>query len=318
MLHAALRHGDRVGPRDPYLWNVAADYVINGWLVEMAVGEMTDDLLYDPDLAGMSAEAVYDVIAKDLRRMRKLATLRGRGLGDVLGEPLPWAGAPGRGIDLDDFYRRALLSGYAYHQRDGRGFIAAGLAEEIRVLEQPPLPWDARLAQWFDEFVPSPQRVRSYARPSRRQASTPDIPRPGWRWPNEITERCTFGVVLDTSGSMDRRLLGKALGAIASYAASRDVPAARVVFCDAYPYDAGYLSVEQIACRVTVRGRGGTILQPGIDLLERAADFPATAPILVITDGECDVLRVRREHAYLMPAGARLPFSPRGPVFAVK
>src|SRR5690606_35132013 len=29
MLHAALRHGDRRGPRDPYLFNVAADYVIN-------------------------------------------------------------------------------------------------------------------------------------------------------------------------------------------------------------------------------------------------------------------------------------------------
>ena len=38
MLHAALRHGDRVGGRDAYLWNVAADYVINGWLIEMGVG----------------------------------------------------------------------------------------------------------------------------------------------------------------------------------------------------------------------------------------------------------------------------------------
>ena len=37
MLHAALRHGDRVGGRDAYLWNVAADYVINGWLIEMGV-----------------------------------------------------------------------------------------------------------------------------------------------------------------------------------------------------------------------------------------------------------------------------------------
>lgn len=95
MLHAALRHGDRVGARDPYLWNVAADYVINGWLVEMGVGEMPDGLLYDPELAGMSAEAVYDQIAKDLRRLRKLATLRGTGLGDVLGEPLPWTARRG-------------------------------------------------------------------------------------------------------------------------------------------------------------------------------------------------------------------------------
>jgi predicted metal-dependent peptidase len=318
MLHAALRHGDRAGGRDPYLWNVAADYVINGWLVEMGVGEAPGGLLYDPALAGLSAEAVYDRIASDLRRMRKLATLRGTGRGDLLGEPLPWARCPGLAVDLDDFYRRALLTGYAYHQGGERGHLPAGLVAEIRVLEQPPLPWDAQLARWFDEYVPAPQRTRSYARPSRRQASTPAIPRPGWRWPDEPVPRCTFGVVLDTSGSMNHELLGKALGAIAAYAAARDVPAARVVFCDAYPYDAGYLPPEQIAGRVRVRGRGGTVLQPGVDLLERADDFPPGAPILVITDGYCDAVRVRREHAYLVPEPARLPFTPKGPVFRLR
>jgi hypothetical protein len=226
--------------------------------------------------------------------------------------------SPTTGVDLDDFYRRALLTGYTYHRRDCRGLLPAGLVAEIRVLEQPPLPWDAKLARWFDEFVPSPVRVRSFARPSRRQASTPDIPRPGWRWPDEAVSRCTFGVVLDTSGSMNHELLGKALGAIASYATARDVPAARVVFCDAHAYDAGYLPVEQIAGRVRVRGRGGTVLQPGVDLLERAVDFPPTAPVLVITDGYCDVLRIRREHAFLVPAEGRLPFTPRGPVFTVR
>jgi predicted metal-dependent peptidase len=318
MLHAALRHGDRAEARDAYLWNVACDYVINGWLVEMQVGEMPDGLLFDTTLHGLSAEAVYDRIVTDVRRMRKLATLRGKGLGDVLGEPLPWTGRAGHGVDLDDFYRRALLTGYAYHTNDGRGLLPAGLVEEIRVLEHPPLPWDARLARWFDEFVPSPQRSRSYARPSRRQAGTPDIPRPGWRYPDELVERCTFGVVLDTSGSMDHRLLGKALGAIASYAAARDVPAARVVCCDAAAYDLGFVAVDDIAGRVRVRGRGGTVLQPGIDLLERAQDFPPSAPILVITDAACDVVRIRREHAYLVPEHARLPFTPRGPVFPVR
>ncbi|MFC7012270.1 AAA family ATPase [Streptomyces viridiviolaceus] len=46
-------------------------------------------------------------------------------------------------------------------------------------------------------------------------------------------------------------------------------------------------------------------------------DFPSAAPVLVVTDGRCDVLRVRREHAYLIPQGARLPFTARGPVFRV-
>ncbi|MGI5515872.1 vWA domain-containing protein [Streptomyces sp. CA-106131] len=315
MLHAALRHGDRCGTRDPYLFNIACDYVINGWLREMQVGTMPEGLLYDPDLASLSAEQVYDRIAGDLRRMRRLATLRGRGVGDVLGAPLR---PPGDYVDLDEFYRRGLANGLDLHQQQERGFLPGGLVEEIRALSHPPLPWDARLARWFDEFVPRPEPVRSYARRSRRQSSTPDIPRAGRYFPPEEVARCTFGVVLDTSGSMDRVLLGKALGAIASYAEARDVPAARVVFCDAAPHDAGYLPVTDIAGRVRVHGRGGTVLQPGIDLLHRAQDFPPAAPVLVITDGWCDVLRVRREHAYLIPQGARLPFTPQGPVFRVR
>ncbi|MFC4589875.1 vWA domain-containing protein [Sphaerisporangium corydalis] len=315
MLHAALRHGERAGGRDPYFWNVAADYVINGWLVEMGVGTMPEGLLYDQSLAGSSVDAVYDRVTVDLRRLRKLATLRGRGLGDVLDRPVPHPGSPGRHLDLDEYYRRALCTGLAYHQDAGRGFVPLGLEEEIRALDQPPLPWDAALARWFEEHVPTVERRRSYARPSRRQSATPNIPRPGWVRPEEVVRRATFGVVLDTSGSMDGRLLGKALGAIASYATARDVPRARVVFCDAFAYDAGYVPVEEISGRVRVRGRGGTVLQPGIDLLERADDFPREGPILVITDGWCDVVRIRREHAFLIPEGATLPFRAHGPVF---
>lgn len=314
MLHAALRHGERRGGRDPFLFNVAADYVVNDWLVQMRVGDMPEGLLYDPDLRDLSAEEVYDRIAVDLRRQRRLATLRGKGAGDILGEPLPHAEARPY-TDLDEFYRRGLVQGFDLHQYGERGLLPAGLIQEIRALAHPPVPWDARLARWFDEYVPRPEPLRSYARPARRQASTPDIPRAGRYFPPQETARCTFGVVLDTSGSMSSALLGKALGAIASYAEARDVPAARVVFCDAAPYDAGYLPPAEIAGRVRVRGRGGTQLQPGIDLLQGVDDFPPKAPVLVVTDGWCDILRIRREHAFLIPQGASLPFTPRGPVF---
>lgn len=316
MLHAALRHGERVGGRDHLLWNVAADLVINGWLLEMGVGTMPDGALHDASLKGLSVEAVYDRITTDLRRYRKLATLRGGGLPDVLGAPLPHAGEGRRAMDLDDIYRRALSTGLAYHDST-RGLLPSGLVEEIRALDHPPLSWDAQLARWFEEHVPAAERRRTYSRASRRQSGTPDIPRPGWVRPVELDRLPTYGVVLDTSGSMDRGLLGKALGAIASYSLARDVPAARVVFCDAAAYDAGYVPVEEIAGRVQVRGRGGTVLQPGVDLLERADDFPVDGPILIITDGDCDVVRVRREHAWLVPAGATLPFTPRGPLFRI-
>lgn len=318
LLHVGLRHAARRQGRDPYLWNVACDYVINAWLVEMGVGGLPQiGVLYDPALKGESAERIYDRIAGDLRRYRKLATLRGVGLGDILERGRPdWWSLPD-GVGLDDFYRGCLAQGLAYHEAQGRSLLPAGLVEEIRALSQPPIPWDVALAQWFDHYFAPLEKKRSYARSSRRQSATPDIPRPRWVAALGAEEERTFGVVLDTSGSMDRHVLAKALGAISSYSLSRDVPLVRVVFCDAVTYDQGYLAPEAIAGTVQVRGRGGTVLQPGIDLLEGAEDFPPDGPLLIITDGFCDRLHVRREHAFLIPEGRRLPFGPRGEVFRI-
>jgi hypothetical protein len=87
----------------------------------------------------------------------------------------------------------------------------------------------------------------------------------------------------------------------------------RVVFCDAEAHDNGWMHPLDIAGRVRVRG--GTVLQPGIDLLQDAHDFPADGPILVITDARIDRVRIKRDHAFLIPAGAVLPFPARGPVY---
>lgn len=321
LLHVGLSHARRRQGRDPFLWNVACDYVINGWLVEMGVGEIpSNTLLLDPELGleRESAEAVYDRIVGDLRlirRLNKARTLRGQGKVDVLGDrPAAWWNGPG--LDLDEFYRRALAEGLELHASGPeRGFLPGDLVEEIRALQHPPIPWDVRLGHWLDGFFPPVERRRSFARASRRQASTPDIPRPVWVCPEELRSTRTFGVVLDTSGSMPPRLLAVALGAIASYAMSREVPMVRVVQCDAGVHDMGYVEPERLLDRVEVRGRGGTVLQPAIARLEQDKGFPKDAPILVITDGQCDVLSIRREHAFLMPEGARLPFHARGPQF---
>ena len=79
------------------------------------------------------------------------------------------------------------------------------------------------------------------------------------------------------------------------------------------------MSPDDLAGYVKVRGRGGTKLQPAIDLLDDDPKFPKDAPLLIITDGCCDRLNLRgRNHAYLVPWGYRLPFQPSGPVFKLK
>ena len=268
--------------------------------------------LYDETLSGMSAEEIYDELVRNIRVSRKLLTLRGYGKGDIIGADERRNGS----VTLDDFCKNALMQGLEYQIQNGRGLIPAGLVEEIRALAMPPIPWDVKLAKWFDDFFAPIEKHRTYARPSRRQASTPDIPRPRYFIDDTQTDGRTFGVIIDTSASMSAKAVGIALGAIASYADAKDVPKARVIFCDAQAYDKGYLSPEEIAGRVEVIGRGGTILQPAVDLLEAAKDFPKDGPILIITDGYIEKdLKIKREHAFLLPEGNVLPFRPQGKVF---
>lgn len=47
--------------------------------------------------------------------------------------------------------------------------------------------------------------------------------------------------------------------------------------------------------------------------------FPVTGPILIITDGMIEHdLKIKREHAFLLPKGNKLPFHPKGKVFYFK
>ncbi len=313
-LHAGLMHTERCAGRDHHLWNVACDFVINGWLCQMNIGSMpTMGLLYDETLKDLSAEEIYDILIKDLKKNSKLATFRGYGKGDILDEG--YAASVQKPTTLDDFCKNALRSGLEYHRSEGRGFIPAGLIEEIKALSVPPVPWSVELAQWFDINFSPIERRRTYARPSRRQSSTPYIPRPSLK--ADIPEYSrTYAVIIDTSGSMSARMIGMALGAAASYSIAKDVPLVRVVFCDAKAYDIGYVTPDDIAGRVEVKGRGGTVIQPAVELLEKAEDFPAEGPILIITDGYIeDRLEIHREHAFLVPKGHRLPFTPKGKVF---
>ncbi|ASF45775.1 vWA domain-containing protein [Methylovulum psychrotolerans] len=319
LLHAGLNHASRRRGRDAFLWNAACDFVINGWLKAMNLGTPpTIGMLYDPEFSNCSAEEIYDRLAQDIRRARKLATLRGLGQCDFFGETQQPAFT-----DAESYCRRALAQGLERCQNSGRGLLPAGLVEAIRSLNQPPIPWDVQLADWFDRHFPSPEYRRSYARPSRRQAATPTIPRPSTCPPPEEQRKSrVFGVVLDTSGSMEPQLLGKALGAIASYAIAREVFAVRLICCDAAAYDSGWIEPERLLDRFMVKGRGGTALQPGVDALRDLAskgDFPRLGPVLIITDGGCENhLDISFSHAYLLPEGKRLPFTARGDVFSVK
>lgn len=311
-LHAGLNHGRRQDGRDGPLWNVACDFAINDWLDRLRLGQRPSiGVLFDSQFRGWSAERIYEHITTRIRTYRKWSTFAGFQKQDFRGH------MDGQDTDAERYCREALVQGFFKHQSVCRGLFPADMEEAIRALQQPVLPWNVLLGQWMDLHVAFPERRRTYMRQSRRQSAAPDTPLPRQVIREEFKSNAhTFGVVLDTSGSMSRTLLAKCLGVITQYALSHEVPGVRIVFCDAQPYDIGYVSPDDLLSQpLLVKGRGGTELASAVKHLHAAEDFPDDAPILILTDGFTDVFEVPRNHAYVLPRGHRLPFTSKGDVF---
>ena len=66
ILHCVYDHFTRRDSRDPQIFNIAADYCVNGDLVRHNIGEMITQVkpFHDPKYYGWATEAVYDDIYK--------------------------------------------------------------------------------------------------------------------------------------------------------------------------------------------------------------------------------------------------------------
>ncbi len=130
-------------------------------------------------------------------------------------------------------------------------------------------------------------------------------------------------LVVDTSGSMTDRDLAEALGGIRTTCGVLGIDRVRVLSCDAGVTDHGWSRPWQAGERLVLKGGGGTSLIPALALADQLADAPdgihPDTPMLIITDGLFDDrVAPTREHAFLMPAGCRLLFPTRAPVFTIR
>src|SRR5258707_2578550 len=219
MLHVGLLHHKRQENRNHFVWNVACDYVINAWLKDMGVGEMPKGGLYNPAFAGLSSDAIYDKLMADPDFVRRLVTFRGVGVGDILP---PGARGNARRIGNQlaaDLAEELMEQGIKAHVEGKGGLLPAELLELVTAKKVAAPAWKMALSKWFDAHFEESLPARSYARQSRRQQATPDIPRPRYALPQLPDGSSIFGVMLDTSGSMSNDLLSKCLGALATLAA---------------------------------------------------------------------------------------------------
>ena len=81
-------------------------------------------------------------MVKELSKNRKLDTFRGYGKGDMIDDEGGKKCSTYCGMTLDEFCKSALAQGLEYHVSHNRGYVPAGLVEEIRALSMPAIPWE--------------------------------------------------------------------------------------------------------------------------------------------------------------------------------
>ncbi|HEV2474217.1 MAG TPA: hypothetical protein VGS41_16185, partial [Chthonomonadales bacterium] len=85
VLHAALLHVPRRGAREPLLWNIAADIVVNGIILAQEGFELPAGHLRDKELEQLSVEEIYHLLQERRKQYTSFTTA------DLL-----WSNGPGR------------------------------------------------------------------------------------------------------------------------------------------------------------------------------------------------------------------------------
>ncbi|HLW03285.1 MAG TPA: VWA-like domain-containing protein [Ktedonobacterales bacterium] len=136
VLHAALLHVYRRGPRDPLLWNIAADIVVNGVILAQPGFELPVGHLREKSLEHLSVEEVYHLLQADPDKYMSVLSIV-----DLL---LP-SGLDQDGTAQQGYWRHALQQAQTLADMLGKGNLPAGLQREMTHLSPSQLDWRSYL-----------------------------------------------------------------------------------------------------------------------------------------------------------------------------
>jgi len=212
ILHCVFDHLGRREGRDPMIYNIAADYIVNNLLVRDRIGQIPKlvDCFQDFKYENWSSEDVYDDIFNkyDEEELKQLGELldehidwesegAGEGQGDKPGKEgdKPGKGRPSYSKDelkkIRDEIKESMINAA---QSAGAGNTPAGVQRMIKEMTEPKMNWRQILRQQIQSTIKSDF---SFSRPSRKGQMIGAI-LPGMNFSNTI-DIC---ISIDMSGSI--------------------------------------------------------------------------------------------------------------------
>lgn len=316
IMHVVLRHLERTGERDHFLFNIASDIVINSSILENAGGDERAISLGKYGVAmhlapdgkegvKYTAEEVYEQLKKEQKKQRakqggsqkqENAEQNGEqedgGKGDV--KPSRWhkGGCADESFDnhdrwgdgeIDpierDIWEKRILDAAEAAANRGRGTLPAGIERSINALKNPQTDWRTLLQAFIQEDICD----YSFSPPDRRYDGG-DFYLPDFNEKEETVRNILF--MIDTSGSISKQQLTAAYsevkGAIDQFGG---VLKGYLGFFDAAVSAPQPFSDEEELKVITPKGGGGTSFQIIFDYVREQMKEEPPACIIILTDG---------------------------------
>jgi len=312
VLHVAFLHQVRRGEREFKLWNVAADYAINGILIKAGL-IMPADGLHEVRFDGMKAEKIYDIL-KDERSEGEKPTpsddqgedgegeaqsdsqggegepsddASGSGEASTGEQEVPWGevldgtnddGSVLSEIDKAEIERDTASRIYEASQVDKKsgtgtgGNASKGALDSMKAEE---LPWHEILK---DSLVKSLPCDLSYSRPDRRFIHR------GIILPGHVHDQTGDLVcAIDTSGSQSTEELQVIAGRINEIVDVINPRSVVVIYCDSTINGEPQVFERGDDVKLEMRGGGGTAFNPPFNWVEHEGLDPHA--LIYFTDG---------------------------------
>ena len=208
ILHCVFDHLTRRDDRNPMLYNISADYIVNNLLVRDRIGEKPKliDCFQDFKYDGWTSEEVYDELFKEAEKNGKEFLEQ---LGELLDEHLDWEGDSQDGKDgknkkkgppkyskeelrkIKEEIKEGMMSAA---QAAGAGNLPGEIKRMIKDLTDPKMNWREILRQQIQSTI---RNDYTFSRPSRKAWHTGAI-LPGMNF-DETIDIC---IGIDMSGSI--------------------------------------------------------------------------------------------------------------------
>lgn len=265
VFHPMMGHSTRRQGRHPKRWNYACDYSFNLILKDGGF-KLPQGGCMDEQYRNMSAEEIYKILPEPPGGWDSVPYLAGVVLDAN-------AHTQGEIEEIEAEMKQALMQ--AVMAAKAQGKIPAGMERLVQEILKPKVNWREQLQRFLTQIANSDY---SWAKPNRRYIHS------GIYLPSlESIETGEIVLLVDTSGSIDNKLLSKFAGEMQGISNAFKI-GFKIVYVDADVCGVQEFEADEDLV-LDAKGGGGTDFKPGFEWIDDQGIEPAC--VVYFTDGYC-------------------------------